>query len=278
VTERGSEQHLSLLPDTQALIRDVEAETGKKLAIRLDASIRGRGRAIYVVSDGDPRRHLVLIDPLEARFADHFIAHETGHILSFHRAAPEERVIPVLTEQRRTLALRRLLPEIEALVRRGIPEQAIAEVAPVWLSGTVAQLADTPADLRIENWIWREFPGLHEAHEASLRHQAESLYLVGSPAVRAVTPTSVWRASNAMNHALIKGVERLLNRTLGLQYPRDIRDIGEELYGQVDGNTPLDLASDRRVSIAWAKRLGLEEWFEWRRLDELPRGFRHAWE
>ena len=65
MTERFEPEQLALLPETRRLLTSVELETGRQINIRPDQAIRGRGRAIYVVSDPNPRdRHLVLVDPL----------------------------------------------------------------------------------------------------------------------------------------------------------------------------------------------------------------------
>ncbi len=280
MTERFEPEQSALLPETRRLLSKVEQETGRQINIRPEQAIRGRGRAIYVVSDPNPDQHLVLFDPAESRFLDHLVAHESGHILRFHRAEPQERVVPVLTGERRSRALRQLLPDIQTLVKRGIPEAAIAEVYSIWLSGTIAQLSDTPADIRIERWIWRDFPDLRQAQEASLRHQVKTLQLVASPAVQTVTPKSVWRASNAMNYALVRAISELFSdKTLLRPYAGSwAMSAGDELYRMVDESPDLGLADDRRLSNLWAERLGFRGWYEWRRLDELPKGFRHAWE
>ena len=176
--------------------------------------------------------------------------------------------------------MRQLLPDIAVLVRRGIPEKAIAEVYSVWLSGTIAQLSNIPADIRIERWLWRDFPVLRPAQEASLRHQIRTLHLVAGRAVEVATPKSVWRASNAMNYALVKTVSDLVDdRRLLRPYAGSWAErIGEELLRTVNESRDGGLADDRRLSDLWATRLGFREWYEWRTLDELPKGFRHAWE
>jgi hypothetical protein len=279
MAERRTGEH-QLLPDTRRLLAEVEAETGRRVDIRADAAVRARGRAIYVVTDPDPERHLILFDPKEQPYLDHLVGHECGHILRFARAEPEDRTVPVMTGERRAKAIRQLLPEILELVKRGIPEGAIADVYSVWLSGTIAQLSDTPADMFIESWLWAEHPGLRRAQEASLRSQIKTLHLISRPVVAAFTPESVWKASNAMNYALVKTVSQLLSdRSLKHPYAHSpALKLGEELFDLVDASPDEGLAGDRRLSMAWAKRLGFEDWFEWRRLEELPRGFRHAWE
>lgn len=87
-------------------------------------------------------------------------------------------------------------------------------------------------------------------------------------------------ASNAMNYALVKAVAGLLHdtRLLAPYAEGRLRRLGEELFEMVDSRPDEGLDADRRLSELWATRLGFQEWFELRRLDEVPRGFRHAWE
>jgi len=261
-------------------LRDVEEQTGRTVEILPEPAIRGRGRAIYVVTDPDPSRHLILYDPEQRKYLDHLVAHECGHIIRFATAAPEDRVVPVMTTERRTQAIAQLLPELTALSRKGYPAEVLAAVVPIWLSGTVAQLSDTPSDIRIEQWIDNEYRGLREVQRTSLLEQAHELHLVASRAVGKVTPESIWVASNAMNYALVKTIARLLGRN-DLMTPYTFsraRPLGESLFGMVEAEPDDGLVGDRWLSEQWADALGFRDWSEWRRLDELPPGYGHAWE
>lgn len=241
MTERPQqhEHQRRLLPETQRVLHSIEERTGRPVAIRAEPAIRERGRAIYVVSDPNPDRHL-----------DHLVAHEAGHILRFAEADASARVVPATTQETRLAASRQLAPELSRLLAAGLSPRALQEVLPIWLSGTVAQLSDTPSDINIERWIHAELPTLRRVQEASLLDQVRTLHLVASPAVRAVTP---YRATKA---------ERLGRRLL------DIFAV------EVDGT----FAGERRATDRWAAELGFSRWFEWRSLDALPPGYRHAWE
>jgi hypothetical protein len=278
--ERRTSELLQILPDTRRLLDEIQQQTGRPVEIQPDPSVRGRGRAIYVVTDPDLSRHLVLFDPEQAAHLNHLVAHECGHIVRFAAAEPGERRVPVMTSERRRLASRQLLPELSRLVRDGVPEGAVADVLPTWLSGTIAQLSDTPADVYIERWLWDAHPGLRAAQEASLRAQVQTLQLVHRPVVAAFTPEPIWRASDAMNYALVKAVSRLLqDPSLVHPYGRsDAQRLGDELLEMVDASPDIGLAGDRRLSELWAARLGVGVWLEWRTLDTLPRDFKHAWE
>lgn len=270
--ERERNLHHELLPETQRLLADVEQLTGRPVVVRADASVASRGRAIYVVSDPNPDRHLVLYDPNEIRFLDHLVAHEAGHMMHFKEAAPADRRVPVVTNDCRSRALRQLLPELETLVGRGLPPAALADVFPIWLSGTVAQLSDTPSDRRIERSIFEQHPGLRTIQRESLRSQVRTLQMVLRPQVERITPSSVWRASNAMNYVLVREVAALFNEP-GLVRPylgTPAQRLGEELVSMMADSSVEGLAADREVSEAWAERLGFRTWFEWRNVDELP--------
>ena len=276
--ERQGPEQSGLLPLTQALLRDVEARTGRPVVVRADPAVRDRGRAIYVVSDPDPSRHLVLYDPAERRHLDHLVVHELGHLGAFSTAAPEERTVPVLTERARLRAITQLGRELERLVERGVPERLLPELLPIWLSGTVAQLVDTPADIAIELDMWNSSPGLRSHQRASLEAQATELHRVLLPQVRAVTPPSIWLASNAMNYALLRSVGRFLNEPwMWRPYAGTVMaSVGDELLALGEGVTDTDLAANHALSERWAERLAFRGWFEWRRLDELPGGSKHA--
>src|SRR3990172_11190295 len=156
--ERNHYERESLLPGTRRLVSEIERQSGRPIEIRADPAIGGRGRAMYAVTDPDLTRHLILYDPAEARHLDHLVAHECGHIKRFAESRPEARAVPLVTAGHRASAARQLLPELSRLVKSGIPEGAIADILPLWTGGIVAQIADTPSDVWIERWLWRENP------------------------------------------------------------------------------------------------------------------------
>ena len=102
--ERDRTEHPALLTATEALLSEVEQLTGRTVEIRSESAIRGRGRAIYVVTDPDPTRHLILYDPQHQSDLDHLVAHECGHIQRFALAAPSDRTVAVMTSERRAEA------------------------------------------------------------------------------------------------------------------------------------------------------------------------------
>lgn len=271
-----------LMPETKALLQNIENQTGHQVEVRLDHAIRERGRAIYVVTDPNSEHHLVLVDPFYEQYLDHLVAHEAGHIIRFAESEPDSRLVPVFTGESVMAWTRQLLPEITSLVAKGLPAHAVGEVMPIWISGMVAQLSDTPSDINIECWIHDELPALRHIQEASLLNQIQTLHLVMLPSVAAVTPKSVFLASNAINYTLVHEVAAMLRRPDLLRPYRNTKaeEIGDLLLGLVSSGSSSkpSLASEREVSQLWAGQLGFSSWFEWRSLDSLPQNYRHAWE
>lgn len=160
-----------------------------------------------------------------------------------------------------------------------MPPEALGQVLPIWHSGIVAQLANAPADIRIERWLWNSWPGLRDAQEASLRDQARALQLVLHPSVEVLTPPTIFRASNAMNFAFVRSIGDLLGAPeLVKPYDRTpAARAGSELLGLLNSEDDSGFMGDRIMTDRWARHLGLSLWFDWRRLSELPKRYQHAW-
>jgi hypothetical protein len=278
MTERDGQERATLLPVTRELLSEVEASTGLPIRVIASERIRGHGRAIFAASDPDPSRHLIIYDPKYEAFLDHHVAHECGHIVRFSAASESERCLPVLSK--RLGAFAGLEDDLAAMMDRGIPDRAIEEMLPIWLGGTVAQVSNVPADIRIERWLYREFPDLRDAQRRSNLDQVDELHRCLRADVRQLTPRMLWSANNTMNYAFVASLAQLFDRPSLLKPYRafhEIADSGRALLKIVDGTDDTGLPGDRGLTDAWAERLGVLGWYEWRRLDELPKNRRHAW-
>lgn len=281
MTERSRGESPALLPETQALLHEIRQATGMPVDIQREPAIRGNGRAVYLAADPSAERHRVLYDPKYERFLDHLVAHECGHIVRVSAASPSERAIPVMTSAHRYDAALQLLPQIEELLNSGVlTERYLEELLPLWLSGTVSQLHNTPADIHIERWLHREFPSLRTVQAASLMSQAREAHEVLGPSIEIFTPPLVWDASNAMNYALMQSAAELFGREAFVQPYRGTHAKlqGRELLAMLDDTPDTGFAGDRELTDRWADRLGLQGWMSWRFLNDLPAEHWHIWE
>jgi len=278
--ERVHHERDNLHPELGGLLRDIEVYTGRKVDIQPDWAIRDRARAVYVVTDPDPTCHLILYDPKYERHLGHLVAHECGHIVRFAAASPEDQTLAKTTTVTREKAIRELHPELQRLVDSGVPEGALADLLPIWLGGTITQLADTPSDIHIERWIRERLPNMRAIQDESLLSQARANAASMKPVVAAFTPEPIWTASNVMNYVSARAYARLLDRPELLRpYRRtEIEKLGEELFGLLEETKGDGLGDDRHVSDRWARRLGLSDWFEWTTLGAVSPDVRHAWQ
>jgi hypothetical protein len=277
--ERTTDDRLTLLPITRSLLHQIEEDTARPVVIRADARVRERGRAVYVASDPDPTRHLILYDPAQERHLDHLVAHECGHTSRLAEADPSERVVPVLTEARRAGAAFELLPELSRIVQFGVPEGLISEMLTIWLGGTIVQVANTPADIHIETNIYESMPELRRRQAESLVEQLNTVARAMRPVVAGFTPEPVWQASNAMNCAFAKALSRLLDKPELIQPYRhtSAEKLAAELLAIDDAHPDSGLTGDVAAADLWAEMLGVRDWYEWRTLESLPAGARGEW-
>lgn len=271
--EFSHSEKLNLLPETQELLKSVQALTGMPVDIQPDPGIRGMGRAVYIASETSGNQsHRVLYDPLYEQFLDHHVAHECGHILRLAAVDVNERVALVTTSDHTENAALQLLPDIEELLERGdVSEDYLGKLLPLWLSGTISQLYNTPADIHIERWIHQDYPTLRSTQTASILSSAEQAHLVLNPMIEEVTPRHIWNVSNAMNYALFKSAINLSgNNELIKPYkgtPAEI--LGEDLFEMIESTADTGFEGDRQLVDLWADKLELQGWFTWQKYQRL---------
>jgi hypothetical protein len=137
--------------------------------------------------------------------------------------------------------------------------------------GTIRQATNLPIDIRIERWIYREHPGLHEPQRSSLLAQLAENAKVLSSEIERHTPPTIYPASTAMNCAFAMAIAQLYGEP-ELEKPyRDAAawEVGAELF-QLIGEEPDDAAGDCSLVDRWAEMLGVRRWYRWATLDSLP--------
>jgi hypothetical protein len=202
----------------------------------------------------------------EERVIGHLIAHEVGHLVRLYQVPEEERLMPAITTASRRRAAERILPELGALLSRGLPAEALVELFDVWYQGVCTQLGSFPADLRIEASIRERFPALRRVQERSLREEVRRTVPLFGPEAVALTPPTIYRTTMAMNAAqayqiadfysapeLTERFDRHGSGALGARLARMVLTAPDEGH-----------RSDRQATEQWAEALQLTGWFEWR--------------
>ena len=260
------------------MLADVESRTGKPVELRPEPQLDGRARGTYAVSDPDRSRHLLLYDPAKIDLLDHIVPHELGHVEMFESADPAGRLVPVVVEQDRQLARKNLLRELVA-TRRVLPSTSVSPVTDLWIDGTVGQLANFPADIAIEQDLWRLHPELRGAQRRALELTAVEGHEALQPQVVEYTPETVLTAVNSMNYAFLKSVSRFLGQPWMVRpYEKTpYKAVGEDLLSMFAAGQPATLAGGISISADWAARLGVKEWVRWMRVDRVAPNAGRLW-
>lgn len=157
------------------------------------------------------------------------------------------------------------MPELSALVNRGVSPDELSFLFEAWLQAPGSQLTVFPADLRIEARIQERFPGLRSVQERSLAADVQPAFPLVDPLVVATTPATVYRPTMAMNAAQASQVAGLYHRSDLLEpfHQHGYVDIGRHLTRLVLEAADDGHRSDMAAVNRWAEELGLTGWFEW---------------
>ncbi len=211
--------------------------------------------------------HQLTYVPEYHEFLSHFIVNAVMKILRVWDLPPGERLLPV------SEAGKRLPRDDEAELRRklGNPATAVVEGLSAFLyHGIVQQLTSMPLDVRIEGEIAAMLPEHREAQHAYLRRQVRDLEPHFAPEIASVAPARIYAASSAMNVVLAEEAAEIADVQLGPMFRRTPhRRLGDRLRELLHEVKEPGYRGDRLVIDAWAEKLGLRTWYEWRTLDEV---------
>ncbi|GEM_PF-962366 len=254
----GKEVNQQLLPLAQRL-------TGKRpLIIRretLDNDVKG----LLIAPETDNKPWEIHFLKGQERFLEQIIAHEVGHIVRLFQVPQEERLQPAVSKETGIYVVEQLAPELDQLLEQGFPDEVMPEMFNIWYNSLGSQLASFPADLRIEQWIYSNYPGLMAVQERALTQEVQRAFPLFQPENRLLTPPTIFRAQMAMNAAQAWQVANLYKRPDFLVPFREhgFLDAGRHLASLVFDAPDQGHRSDMEAVKTWAKELNLEGWFEW---------------
>lgn len=255
----------NLKPEAQQALRLAHRLAGKQPVLKQVPSLPNEVRAMLVRPRLASGPYEIHVASGQQRVLEHLIAHEVGHIVRLHSVPEEQRLAPYISQEARHRAFEQVLPELARLADRGLPENALAGLFHSWFESVVVQLANFPADLRIEAWIHKHFPGLRPIQRRSLTWEVERGFPFFQPSVSLLTPPTIYRSTMAMNAAQAFHVAELhRKRELAAPYEQHGYDrLGMRLVQFA--LTPEDHGhqSDMQATQEWAGELGITGWFDW---------------
>ncbi len=233
-----------------------------------DPGISSYANATLELGHSEGGRIALKYDPSHFDELGYLVAHECGHLIRMHSVPEDARSVPAITRSHRAQVIRDVGRDIRKLHRQGLPEGVLGGMVNFLHEGLVRQVMNYPADMRIEKWLRSEYQGLNGIQEKALRRQLEDNLKAGSSEVKEMAPVRMFNGANVMNAAYGRYMSRLLaDRNLFSMYRRtEFRDEGRALADEIWRSEDRGYYSDIRDTERWAERLGVDRWFEWRRL------------
>lgn len=245
---------MKLFRETHALITQVEAITDRPIQV-VEASDLSVMAKIKIASEGAPS-HVLAVRP-DGDILDYQVAVQCVHVLRLYQRPPSER-FHFGSDRKNVSAVTAMMGGAAAPEADDATIRAFAQIVFDWL---MLSLRSYPVAMRIDAWLWKEFPALRPQIELGLRRQMQENI---SAATKDLDGFSV----PPLFLALPAAYARFTDRLLGSQYyviPF------ESMSATVEGDTLLEIwdrmpdtpLADNKLIDAWAERLGIRGWYVW---------------
>jgi hypothetical protein len=256
-----------LEPTVLEVVALTEKESGKEIDFELHVNLDVAG--VTKIARERMPKHIMRIKESTPARVNHIIVHECGHVLRMMQAEPPERVVPSSNTETSIKALFALKDELLAL-----PEEAREEIFELWTTGLINQLVNLPVDVRIERWIYRDYPTFREIQNKSLAVDVQSCLLGLTDKIRNNTIESIFNKSNALVYAYLRGITTVTGEDYieaFKKYP-DIKKTGRKLYRYLETEDE-GFAQDVKTINAWAEILEIKSWFAWIGFEDVPESY-----
>lgn len=244
-----------MLPETQALVNQAEAKSGKPVLVYIDRGL-DVSATIQVARRG-ALQHVLRVKPSDA--LDYFVANQVLFMLRIAELPVGQRFDCAPTgvgDKAMAEILQQQVPAPEERARQW-PDSVAGRLAK-W---AVMQVRSIPIGMRVDQQIFRDMPTLRASLEAGIAEQNRD-NLQAIQRVRSVVSLPERYFWPAAAYALFS--DRLLGRSLS-SVPFDalgLSDGGRTLLRLYD-DVPRDPPNDRRLVDAWAQQLELSDWYRW---------------
>src|ERR1035437_3007445 len=184
---------LELVPSVNQIFEKVKALTGKEIQL-VEKNGLATFAAIKIARKNMPS-HILLYKSEHSEIINHLMAHECGHILRTFGVPEDKRLIPYSNDEMKRKALTGIEKEIQRIAQT-IPTLRLAQILNMWYAGIIKQATNYPSDIRIEKWLYDDYPELRAFQLQSLKKQYEEALAGLSAKVESMTPWTILDASN----------------------------------------------------------------------------------
>ena len=205
----------------------------------------------------------------------HLIAHELEHLrleCAAKQAGRNRYLVSTAANQKR--AIRSMAKDITRWQRQGFSEKSITDVKLQLSEGIVRQVQNAPIDLIIEAQLYRNLPILRESQFISLGVLAEQAKeTIINHKIQERMPEHIMYASSALNGATALFLDKLWRGATRYAEPYrklDSFSTAQELLSMLENLIKtLKPGDEYEIVDLWAKKLGLQDWYEWQEDTEL---------
>jgi hypothetical protein len=245
---------------TKSIEEKLAAASGKPLLVQRDSNCSGHA-SIRIASDEDPA-HVLRYKPEFEPELPYLSAFQCGLALRSIQAKTVNRFDLVSTPSMGQ-EVKRLIEEHLRKTGSALPMSMVPQLCQQLGHGLGLQLRSMPIAIRVDAWLYRDYPTLAELQRKSIERQLqESMHALG-PSVRTFAPQRIIDANVGMSCAFAKFWAATWNEPeVAVPFTSaGFGKIGDELLSLVHSLDPSP-DGDRELVKQWAERLGLEGWFQ----------------
>lgn len=253
----------------QQAIAAYQAETGIDVRVSEDASLTTNAK-VELAWRYDRSYHAIKLKQGQGADASYLLAHEFEHVLleTEARAAGTHRLFAVGPLEKAS-AERQLEREIRKLSARPPVDPVLkANYMARLMQGLANQIFNLPLDLFINRRVYRRYPWLRDALFVGLeKEQAENVFPLKDVALQANVPPTIYRHNITMSAAYALFVDELFEQATAYAAhfePAGVLPVARRLYKLFLETDEMPGAEFGLVDV-WARELGLDEWYVWRR-------------
>ena len=238
----------------------LEEKSGRPVLLHSDHSISGHA-SIRIASD-DASAHLLQYKPEFESELPYLSAFQCGMALRSIQAKMVNR-FDLATSPAMGQEVKQLIEEHLRMTGSDVPMSMVPQLCQHLGHGLGLQLRSMPIAIRVDEWLYRDYPALADLQRKSVERQLQEAMHALGPSVRAFAPQRIIDANVGMSCAFAKFWAATWNEPeVALPFTSaGYSKIGDELLGLVQS---LDRSpdGDRELVNQWAERLGLASWFQ----------------
>jgi len=266
---------LKLLDTTQDILDLILDLTGKPVEFILKPGMQTLA-AVKIARESMPA-HIIYYKDSKYRIMNHLVAHECGHIHRMMSVPAEYRKVPATNSANKRMALEHLKNELMELSKT-IPVNQLGQLTDIWFEGIVTQVTNISEDMRIEKWIFDNYPKLRQVQKTSIDKQMRDNAQALSNRIKNMTPKHIYDANNYMNYAFAYFMGSLLSKNYITPYKRTpYIELGTKLADLVIETEDHGYKQDIEIIDKWVNMLDLDGWFFWTDFETIPSDYLEQW-